>query len=202
MAGQHTIFNCKNYGTINSQSSAGGIVASSNGIDDWPDEFKNYSHKIINCGNYGDVSANKVNSGGIAGYFKGSIINCCNKGNITSTDESVGGITGNTDGVVQNCYNIGNVTSSQWYVGGIVGLGGATLGTKIINAYSNGNISSTTYMNSIGDILGDHHQNSKEKDKIVNCFGKGDIFTAEDLGEAFKDDEENINNGYPILDWE
>ena len=202
LAGQHTIFNCKNYGTINSQSSAGGIVASSNGIDDWPDEFKNYSHKIINCGNYGDVSANKVNSGGIAGYFKGSIINCCNKGNITSTDESVGGITGNTDGVVQNCYNIGNVTSSQWYVGGIVGLGGATLGTKIINAYSNGNISSTTYMNSIGDILGDHHQNSKEKDKIVNCFGKGDIFTAEDLGEAFKDDEENINNGYPILDWE
>ena len=202
LVGQHTISNCKNYGSI---AGAGGIVGGSNGTD-WPDEFKNYSCEIINCGNYGNVTRESSGyAGGIIGYFKGSIINCCNKGNISSNDEAVGGITGNIDGAVQNCYNRGDVTSSKWNVGGIVGLTGESLGTQIIDSYSNGNISGTTYMNSIGDIIGDHHQNSKEKDRIINCFGKDDKFTAEDLGEAFKEDkegEESINNGYPILYWE
>ena len=200
IAGQHTIYNCKNYGSI---TGAGGIVGSSNGIDDWPDEFKKYSCKIISCGNYGSVTRESSGyAGGIIGYFKGSIINSCNKGNISSIYEAVGGITGNIDGTIQNCYNRGDVTSSKWNVGGIVGLTGADFGTQIINSYSNGNISGTTYLNSIGDIIGDHNQNSKEKDKIINCFGKNDTFTAEDLGNAFVDDTENENEGYPMLKWE
>ena len=208
IAGQHTIYNCKNYGIINSQIGAGGIVGTSNGIDDWPNEFENYSHKIINCGNYGiiscgnheTVSTNDIYCGGIAGYFNGSIINCCNKGDLTSDNIKIGGIVGNIDGAVQNCYNMGNITSDGLYVGGIVGLGGATLGTKIINTYSKGNIVG----NAAKDILGGHHESGKE-DKIINCFGKDYTFTAEDLGEAFKEDkegEESINNGYPILYWE
>ena len=114
----------------------------------------------------------------------------------------MGGITGNIDGTIQNCYNRGDVTSSKWNVGGIVGLTGADFGTQIINSYSNGNISGTTYLNSIGDILGAHSQIGKEKDKIINCFGKDDTFTAEDLGDAFVDDAENENEGYPMLKWE
>ena len=197
IAGQHTIYNCKNYGTINSKGAAGGIVCSGNGVDDWPDEFKNYSNKIINCGNYGTVTANHVYCGGIAGYSKGSIINCCNKGDLTSTTGEMGGIVGNIDGVVQNCYNIGNVTSGGWYVGGIVGSGGISLGTQIINAYSKGNIVGNT----VGDILGGHIPIAKEEDKIINCFGKDDTFTYKDLGDAFKEDT-GENNGYPMLKWE
>ena len=196
IAGQHTISNCKNYGTINSKGAAGGIVCSGNGVDDWPDEFKNYSNKIINCGNYGTVTANNVYCGGIAGYSKASIINCCNKGDLTSTTGEMGGIVGNIDGVVQNCYNIGNVTSGGWYVGGIVGSGGRSLGTQIINAYSKGNIVGNT----VGDILGGHIPIAKE-DKIINCFGKDDTFTYKDLGDAFKEDT-GENGGYPMLKWE
>ena len=196
IAGQHTIYNCKNYGTINSKGAAGGIVCSGNGVDDWPDEFKNYSNKIINCGNYGTVTANNVYCGGIAGYSKASIINCCNKGDLTSTTGEMGGIVGNIDGVVQNCYNIGNVTSGGWYVGGIVGSGGRSLGTQIINAYSKGNIVGNT----VGDILGGHIPIAKE-DKIINCFGKDDTFTYKDLGDAFKEDT-GENGGYPMLKWE
>ena len=197
IAGQHTIYNCKNYGTINSKGAAGGIVCSGNGVDDWPDEFKNYSNKIINCGNYGTVTANHVYCGGIAGYSKASIINCCNKGDLTSTTGEMGGIVGNIDGVVQNCYNIGNVTSGGWYVGGIVGSGGISLGTQIINAYSKGNIVGNT----VGDILGGHIPIAKEEDKIINCFGKDDTFTYKDLGDAFKEDT-GENGGYPMLKWE
>ena len=123
IAGQHTIYNCKNYGIINGW---GGIVGNSNGTD-WPEEFSNYSHKIINCGNYGSVTRSSTYCGGIVGYFKGDILNCCNKGNISSKEVNVGGIVGCIDGSVQNCYNVGNATSEKWNVGGIVGVTGDTL---------------------------------------------------------------------------
>lgn len=75
-------------------------------------------------------------------------------------------------------------------------------GTQITNTYSKGDIVGTTYPNSIGDILGAHNLESGGKDKITNSFGKNDTFTASDLGNAFKEDTENINGGYPILYWE
>ena len=200
LIGQHTISNCKNYGTISSEKAAGGIVGSSNGTD-WPEEFSNYYHKIINCGNYGNISTNGVYCGGIAGYLKGDISNCCNKGNITSTVEQIGGIAGGDDGIVKNCYNIGDVKTDKWNIGGIVGLSGK-FGLQIINSYSKGNVEGTVYTEAIGDILGAHSQIGKEKDKIINCFGKDDTFTAEDLGDAFVDDAENENEGYPMLKWE
>ena len=197
IAGQHTISNCKNYGSI---AGAGGIIGSSNGTD-WPDDFANYSNKVINCGNYGNINTNSQFCGGIAGYFKGNILNSCNKGNITSTVEQIGGIAGSVDGSVENCYNIGDVKTNKWNIGGILGVSGSTFGVQIINSYSTGNVESTVYTESIGDILGVHDRNSKEKDKIINCFGKDDTFTFKDLGDAFKEDT-GENNGYPMLKWE
>ena len=198
IAGQHTISNCKNYGSI---AGAGGIIGSSNGTD-WPDDFANYSNKVINCGNYGNINTNSQFCGGIAGYFKGNILNSCNKGNITSTVEQIGGIAGSVDGSVENCYNIGDVKTNKWNIGGILGVSGSTFGVQIINSYSTGNVESTVYTESIGDILGVHDRNSKEKDKIINCFGKDDTFTYKDLGDAFVEDTENENGGYPMLKWE
>ena len=125
IAGQHTVFNCKNYGEI---TGSAGIVGASNGIADWPEEFVAYSNKIINCGNYGSVTRTTNGyCGGIVGYFKGDILNCCNKGYISSIAQNIGGVVGGIDGATQNCYNVGNVTSEKWNVGGIVGVTGDEL---------------------------------------------------------------------------
>ena len=196
VAGQHTVSNCKNYGNI---TGAGGIVGSSNGVADWPEEYKNYSHKIINCGNYGKISRNANNCGGITGYFKGDIINCFNKNDVTGTGFYASGIAGSLDGKIKNCYNIGNV-KGQSFVGGIVGACGNDQGTYIDNCYSIGNITGNTYSD---EIIGYIYNNKGNViTKQINCYTKDDTFTAKDLGEAFVDDIENVNGGYPSLYWE
>ena len=188
IAGQHTIYNCKNYGTVNSKGTAGGIVGGSNGTD-W-EQFKNVSNIIINCGNYETVSSSGNYCGGITGFLKGDIQNCCNKNEITNSGNLAGGISGSIAGKIQNCYNMCNI-SGQDQIGGISG--DQTLGDTI-NCYSLGEINGTG--ETVGNIVG------WEYEKIYNCYTKDDTFTAEDLGKAFKEDTENINNGYPILDWE
>ena len=198
IAGQHTIYNCKNYGTIN--DGFGGIVGSSNGIADWPEEFKNYSHKIINCGNYGNIVKNitSVYCGGITAYLKGEILNCCNKGNIVSKAEyNTGGIAGSVDGRIENCYNIGDINGIN-YVGGIIGAGADSPGTGIYNCYTTGNVSGNF---GVGEINGWTDGINVIKEQI-NCYTKDDTFLASDLGDAFKDNPDPEKANQPLLYWE
>ena len=192
IAGQHTISNCKNYGNI---VGAGGIVGSSNGISDWPEEFKSYYNKIINCGNYGSVTNARSNfCGGVTGYFKGEILNCCNKGEIIGKQQyNTGGIAGNVNGVVENCYNSGNITG-VYSVGGILGTSSSIIETRVVNSYSSGEKNGDG-----GNIIG--HVYPEVKSEIVNCYTKDDTFTASNLGDAFKEDT-GENGGYPMLYWE
>ncbi len=44
-------------------------------------------------------------------------------------------------------------------------------------------------------------ENENVKDDIINCYTKDQTFTAEDLGDAFKENT-GENNGYPMLKWE
>ena len=108
---------CINYGIVNANSSAGGIVANSiNAI-------------IMNCINTADVKAESQSVGGIAGYvanFK-TIINCYNYGNI-SGKQHVAGILGIADyiqtghkGEIINCYTTGNLEAENINIGGIIG---------------------------------------------------------------------------------
>ena len=194
LLGQHTVSNCKNYGEI---TGSGGIVGGSNGISDWP-EFINYYNEIINCGNYGKVIKSSSNGkcGGIVGYFKGNIVNCCNKAEITGTELYVSGIVAALEGNVKNCYNTGNIIG-QNIVSGIIGQAGEDwMGANLINCYSIGQIEGIMNM---GDIVGLKSNFIKEQ---INCYTKADTFTAADLGDAFVDDKENENAGYPILSWE
>ena len=194
LIGQHTIYNCKNYGTINGP---GGIVGGSNGYGEWAEIFKNCSNKIMNCGNYESVTKESGNyCGGIAGYFNGDIINCCNKANIVGNQGNVGGIAGSNDGKILNCYSIGNV-SGQYSIGGIMGYTGGTIGGNATNCYSKGTVSGNR---AVSDIIGT--LNGIVNKEIVNCYTKNDTFTAENLGTAFREDTKNINNGLPILYWE
>ena len=190
VAGKHRILNCKNYGNINGR---GGIVGNSNGTK-W-EQFTKYYNEIINCGNYGEINSepNENYYGGITGYFNGNIINSCNKGNVNGSYWNTGGIVGSLDGRIENCYNLGDVKGEK-EAGGIIGTGGDTEGTEIINCYSIGN--------TIGENFGDIYGKIYNITKITNCYTKNDTFTAKDLGEAFKEDSEGINNGYPLLYWE
>ena len=195
--GQHTIWGCKNYGDITSNGAVGGIVGGSNGISDLLDEFKNYSHIIINCANYGRITTTGGNCGGIAGFFNGNISNCCNKGEINSTVNYSGGIVGQISGsYVENCYNISKV-NGRGATAGIVGGRHYARPAKMINCYSIGEIIGTG--SHVGDIMG---MEEERKEVIINCYTSMHTFTAADLGDAFKDDSENVNNGYPILSWE
>ena len=172
----------------------GGIVGGSNGTD-YPEEFNKYFNQIINCGNYGNVEAELSNPcGGIISYLKGSIINCCNKGIVRGESGGTGGIVGSIDGRIQNCYNTNNIEGYR--TGGICNAA-TTFGANVINCYSVGMVTATT--GTEGDIIG---SNRPERDKQTNCYTKNDTFTAEDLGDAFVDDTENVNGGYPLLYWE
>ena len=196
IAGQHIIYNCKNYGTVNGM---GGILGSSNGIDEWPEEYKNYSHKIINCGNYGKIMRKRGDyCGGLVGFFKGDILNCCNKGEISNnTATYTGGIAGNIVGAIENCYNIKNISGKN-RVGGILGSTGSGKGERnIINCYSSGDVvGSGVYVGQIVGII-----ETEQTNAITNCYTKNDTFTFKDLGDAFKEDT-GENNGYPMLKWE
>ena len=192
IAGQHTISNCKNYGNIVSQKTAGGIIGTSNGTD-WPEEFDNYSHRIINCANYGSITTNNNNCGGIVGYFKGDISSSFNKGKVSANGNNpIGGIAGNIKGIITSSYNTQDITGQEC-VGGILGVI-SDYTVKIIDCYSIGNVVGNSR---VGEIVGYATINVTE-----NCYTKDDSFTAADLGDAFKEDTENKNNGYPLLYWE
>ena len=199
IAGQNTVFNCKNYGDI---TGAAGIVGATDGLE-WGN-FANYN-EIVNCGNYGNITRATGNyCGGIAGYFKGNITNSCNKGTIIGNGNIVGGIVGSLDGNIENCYNVNDVKAMASYVGGIIGYSGSETEEtylynkiNISNCYSIGDISGKSY---VGDLIG-YKPKTTTIDEI-NCYTKNDTFTAEDLGDAYKEDIENINEGYPILFWE
>ena len=183
--GSVTISNCINYGDLNNCN--GGIVGTSNGTD-W-EEFINVQHTIINCANYGGILSSTNYTGGIAGFFKGYIFNSFNIGDINSQKNITGGISGEIYGKIENCYNIADITGVG-NVGGITG----TLTGNIINCYSIANIAGNY---SLGKIYGYTRTGT-----IENCYSKEDIFNANDLGSVFKEDTNNINNGYPILDWQ
>ena len=184
--GSITISNCNNYGHLS--EAGGGIVGSSNGTD-WQG-LENEYHTIINCGNYGSVTKENENyCGGIAGFFKGDILNSFNLGNVISQGIHIGGITGETYGKIENCYNIADITG----VGNVGGITGAITG-NIENCYTIANITADY---NIGTFYG-----YTLKGIVENCYSKNDEFNASNLGSAFKEDNDNINNGYPVLKWQ
>ena len=110
------------------------------------------SYNSINCSTY-DV-------GGIAGViYEGNIINCFTEGNIVNNSGFYNAYTGGIAGFIDwstniyNCYSNANVYSYH-YSGGLVGASGNN--SFIINSYSSGTISFTSYSNSfnLGGIAG------------------------------------------------
>ena len=141
------------------------------------------------CYNSGRIIGIEQNIGGIVGknFVNAKLQDCYNIG-IVNGKEQIGGIIGyNQDSEVSRCYNIGNITSSDTsYVGGIAG---RVLGNSLVqmNYLEKGKVNS-------GDgyaIDGIETLTSNEMKMLNNI-----------LGENWKEDTNNINNGYPILNWQ
>ena len=173
--------------------------------------------KILKCINTGTIQA-KDNVGGICGYSSSSKIEeCVNNGIINSFNTFSGGISGlirNTE--IESSYNMTNITSNSWWAGGITSL--AYEICKIKNCYNVGNVVGTQMVSGVCKAdtdgilemsncyyLENTINGTNETDKVEGVTSK----TSEELknlseilGKSFKNDINNINNGYPILQWQ
>ena len=214
-----TIYNCLVNGKIkNPQNRIVGGIAGVNSTNS----------NIVNSLNDASIDGNTV-VGGVVGYQEvNSYINsCCNNKKIISEGSIVGGICGqsNDKSMINNCYNVGEVEGNLSVIGGIVG---NNTNSIIKNSYNISNINcSEEYMNWTGYISGTNYSGGEIKDSCyivknskINAIGNTDnscistdIYIIDEENQqkmlsiinkdnAYKEDINNINNGYPILIWQ
>lgn len=99
-----------------------------------------------------------------------------------------GGITGyiRSNAQISKCYNIGLITNESNVIGGIVGH--VNVGTISECYYLENTVNNS---NDPTEREGIERKNSEQLKKILLL-----------LGDIYKEDHENKNQGYPILDWE
>ena len=212
-----SIINCYNTGKIHNEGEItngiiwiGGVVGN----------LRNGN--IENCINYAGILINsatgwELNIGGIVGNNDGfddqNIIlrNVYNLGNLSVTGVSiredrgqVGGIVGNYTATNLNnfkiisCYNAGEILYTPIFSGSFIG--------KLVgeNYIESGDINSNFCLNNIKPI---GNMDSEQSIIGISQISKDEMNSKienvkEILGENFKEDTNNINNGYPILFWQ
>ena len=111
---------------------------------------------------------------------------------------NIGGIAGLNRGKIENCYNIGQLSGSVENKGGITGnndLFETTTETYVGEIYNSYTLSGVT-----DKIAGTNDSTIGSECSLKSSTELKQIYTA--LGEAFKQDEDNINQGYPVLAWQ
>ena len=214
IVGEGSATRCMNLGNVyngaESNPNIGGICGISTG-------------KVTECVNKGQVNAYStvtgatgLCAGGIVGnQSRGNIENCYNLGEVRGGHQ-IGGITGLCQYKIINSYNCGTVygTSTGSIAGGILGTINTTTSNGGSHVYQlstakvsrNGTSSTITLHGNkaIGNFSGSGIYGAA-LDRFTNC-GLVDSDTlktyASVLGDAFTDDVNNINNGYPILKWQ
>ena len=129
-----------------------------------------------------------------------NIFSCYNSGTITGQYRHVGGLVGLNRGTLEDSYNTGNVSGPVDTTGAIVG-------------YNNEfyyDVTNTTY-------IGETHNCYSLEGITSKLFGENNSIIGEEcsfkssnelkslykvLGSDFKEDINNINNNYPILEWQ
>lgn len=140
---------------------------------------------LSNSYNDGKVNGNVDNIGGLVGTNNSNISNCYNTGRINAqmTDGlRVGGICGQnmSESYITSVYNVGDVYYNE-SAEGIVGIDFGTtnnsfyLDTSLVNENADKTMAKTE---------------SEMKSSIIS-----------NLGEMFVTDNDNKNNGYPVLKW-
>ena len=186
---------------------------------------------IKNCYVLGNLVATK-DIAGISGSQGKGIYNCYNLANITTINEgySIGGISGGLTNIV-NCYNLGNINAcedSSW-VGGIAAAGNST---SITNCYNMGKIkegasqiggilgllqngvslNNNYYLEGTaeGGIEGKDVEGQamplpeSEMPSVISVLmtDNEQVEYNGQMVDVWKEDTNNINNGYPILYWQ
>lgn len=190
------IVNCQNYAKIVADTQSGGVV----GI---------LSNSILkNSSNLGEVTGN-VQIGGIVGncLTTSNVKECINKAKV-SGKELIGGISGNVakDSILENCANISDINGNDdsKYIGGITG---GLKNSKLLACYNIGKIKGNEGISGIAGWGYDM--------RIDSCYNNATIINgvevknkqqmqklANNLGKRFKEDTQNKNDGFPILDWQ
>lgn len=178
----------------------GGILGNS-GVN----EVEN--NDIYNCYNTGEIvldgniTSEKTRIGGIIGQnYKTTLTNVYNIGNITikgaNTNICVGGIAaGYANGKIYNGYNTGDImaiNTTSDYIGSIEGLKAG----EISNCY----YLKGTYIKGVGVISGGQVDDGVVELENISEFPS--ILSIVNTENAFKEDTNNINNGYPLLNWQ
>ena len=199
---QQTISRCLNTGTITGTHYAAGITGRSGGEPTL----------IESCANTGKIAGQYA--GGIVAVSFGEITDCYNTGDVTGS-EFAGGIAGSHDpwqfpnthnyavGKVSNCYTTGKVTGSS---------DNTTIGAAVGKLHT-GNIVSveqTTYRDfqvyalegACAQLVGQKSENAKDATAFKTAAELKSDAMLTTLGDAFKKDAGNINNGYPVLVWQ
>lgn len=147
-------------------------------------------------------SSGWTNIGGVAGYNSGIIRNCYIVGSMNVTVQAgsstnsvnVGGIVGKqaASAVVENCYSAVTIQADSnrpCYVGGIIGL---LDGAKTCdNLYTNQDLCPS--------LLGHGSDSKLTNSALLSSADMKTAAFASKLGNAFGQDTQNRNQGYPIL---
>ena len=127
--------NCRNYGSIQADLTAGGIVGSvtfENDLDPEGDitvegdatlnAAGSVRSVILFCENFGQICVKTMYAGGIVGRVSiGLVKECINTGTLENdAADYVGGIAGASDGYIRSCL-VKCAVSGEQYVGGIAG---------------------------------------------------------------------------------
>lgn len=203
------IKNCSNLGlNVTGTNYVGGLVGySQSNIEN------SYNHKD---NNEGLVSGTNY-VGGLVGlnYLMGNITNSFNCGEIFSHNglehANFGGIVGLNNANISNCYNTAKITVEGNESTKIGGICGQNLSDSFIyNSYNIGKIESKNASGDVDANFGEvsncyylntciSNKNNQENSRDENQM-KNDII--ENLGDEFKQDTENKNNGFPVLGWQ
>ena len=169
----------------------GGLVGAGNGT-------VNNSYYI---GNLISEKSGSIHSGGIeASHGAGNITNCYNVGNIYMKQnnnlsfQNLGGIVGENTKTAEviNSYNYGKIEYSienPIYIGAIVGTNNSDV------LIQGGYLKNEKYV-----AIGNLNQGAEQTVEYNSINEMPSILSI--IGEEFKDDTNNINNGYPILNWQ
>ncbi len=195
---------CWNGASINGNT-VGGIVG------------EGTSH-VVNCYNVGDVTGESI-AGGIVGFDAGVIEECYNTGTIQCAVQAAGGILGRTiSSTIHNCYNTGTVSAmggEEGYFPAAGGLLGFSMRTSTVtNSYNVGEISCTNHSGClIGSQMGsctvensyylntcaESEYGTSSSEEYMRTQEFVDSLNAGNRNPIWAMDENNINDGFPVL---
>ncbi len=181
----------------------------------------------VSGGTVSTKSSSSVYMGGLVGYAYNavSISDCYSTATVTANNSSysrAAGLVGyaSAGASVENCYALGSVNANSGYSGGLIGYvtGGYSTRTTIKNCYSGAAVTGTNISysypfayvyNSYVDFENCYYDKDISNVKNANTQTNITQVTSDELkglagalDKGFRDDKQNINNGYPILAWQ